>query len=61
MKVINSIHVLGEIKPDNDKNYHSIQNRVYDVKGLCPTLNGRDYKDPRKILVRSEDERKQKA
>lgn len=26
--------------------------RIYSVKGICPTLSARDYKDPSKILVR---------
>lgn len=26
--------------------------RVYSIKGICPTLSARDYKDPTKILVR---------
>lgn len=47
------IKILGELKPDNGSDKTHIQNYVYDSLGIAPTLTARDYKDPRKVLVRS--------
>lgn len=48
---MNKIIILGSLKPER-----KIQDNylVYGGGGICPTLRARDYKDPKKVVVKNE-------
>ena len=47
----NKLICVGECKPLTNNKTHS-QNFVYWINGISPTLCAKDYKDPKRILVR---------
>lgn len=52
----NEIITVGLMQPDVGSGKVHLQDYVYDSEGICPTLTARDFKDPRRILIRIKNE-----
>ena len=52
----NEIITVGLMQPDVGSGRVHLQDYVYDSEGICPTLTARDFKDPRRILIRIKNE-----
>lgn len=43
---------MGLLQPDDGSGKVHLQDYIYGAGGVSPTLTARDYKDPRRILIK---------
>lgn len=56
MMETNKIIVVGVLRAANTQSEHiHLEDYIYSEDGISPTLMARDYKDPRRILVNSDN------
>lgn len=52
LKLPNEIIIMGLLQPDDGSGKVHLQDYIYGAGGVSPTLTARDYKDPRRILIK---------
>ncbi|SCW56899.1 hypothetical protein SAMN05660484_01800 [Eubacterium ruminantium] len=45
------IQILAIMQPENGSGIVHLQDYIYGVEGIAPTITARDYKSPRLIVV----------
>lgn len=53
----NKIDIVGILSPGLSEHIH-LQDYIYNAQGICRTLTARDYKDPIRVLIEVDNERK---
>lgn len=49
------IQILAIMQPENGSGIVHLQDYIYGVEGVAPTITQRDYKSPRLIVVSEDD------